>query len=99
MIVAIAIYLIPTIIAVNDNHPRRGVLFALNLLLGWTLIGWLGALVWAVSNPGTMEPPKPVAVDLDRIERLGRLRADGHITEDEFNTEKSKLLKNGIHRV
>ena len=31
----------------------RGAIFVLNLLLGWTLFGWVAALVWACMNPGT----------------------------------------------
>lgn len=28
--------------------PDRWAIFALNLLLGWTVIGWIVALVWAL---------------------------------------------------
>jgi hypothetical protein len=53
-LVSIAIYLCPTLIATYRNHPSRLQLMLLNILLGWTLIGWAAALIWAVS------PPAPV---------------------------------------
>jgi Superinfection immunity protein len=42
-----AIYLIPTWVALGRNHRKKFAIFMLNLLLGWTLLGWVGALVWA----------------------------------------------------
>ena len=29
----------------------RRAIFALDLLFGWTLIGWVVALVWSLTNP------------------------------------------------
>lgn len=46
---SIALYFAPTIVASLRKHPNRTSLFVLNLFLGWTLIGWVGALVWAYS--------------------------------------------------
>jgi hypothetical protein len=40
-------YFLPTIVAfVRERHDRLSV-FLLNLFLGWSLIGWVIALVWA----------------------------------------------------
>lgn len=44
------VYLIPGIIAINKKKKNSGAIFALNLLLGWTMIGWIIALVWALTN-------------------------------------------------
>jgi hypothetical protein len=43
----LATYFIPAIVAGARKHHNAGAIFMLNLLLGWTLIGWVGALVWA----------------------------------------------------
>lgn len=43
-----AVYFIPTIVARGKRN--FGAIFALNLLLGWTVIGWVGSLVWALTN-------------------------------------------------
>jgi hypothetical protein len=41
----------PTFIAVSRKHPRRIAIFVINLLFGWTILGWIVALVWALSPP------------------------------------------------
>ena len=30
------------------DHLSQGGIIVLNLLLGWTVLGWVGALIWAV---------------------------------------------------
>ena len=40
-------YFLPTLIALGRGHHQRTTIFLLNLLLGWTFFGWVGALVWA----------------------------------------------------
>lgn len=44
------LYFIPTMVAVN--HKQFAAIFMLNLLLGWTFIGWVGALIWALTKTG-----------------------------------------------
>lgn len=44
---AIVAYLLPTYIATFRNAPRLSSIFLLNLLSGWTFLGWIAALVWA----------------------------------------------------
>ena len=51
------IYFGPAIIAKLRNHHQRAGIFALNLLLGWTALGWIVALVWAC----TYTPADPPA--------------------------------------
>jgi hypothetical protein len=46
-------YLLPAIIAGWRRHPNSTAIGALNLLLGWTGIGWAAAFVWALTNPRT----------------------------------------------
>ena len=47
-IIAALIYFLPSIVGYDNRNFSS--LFALNLLLGWTLIGWVVALVWALSK-------------------------------------------------
>ncbi len=42
-------YFIPTAIAIFRSH-RIGAVFVLNLLTGWTIIGWIVALIWALEQ-------------------------------------------------
>jgi hypothetical protein len=44
-------YFIPMIIAMARDHPNRSAIAALNLLAGWSVIGWVAALVWALMSP------------------------------------------------
>jgi hypothetical protein len=48
MLLAIGlIYMLPTLIAFGREHPRRQDVAVLNIVLGWTLIGWIVAFLWA----------------------------------------------------
>lgn len=46
----IVLYFVPTIIAVRRKHKSTGGIVALNILAGWTFVGWLIALVWSLSS-------------------------------------------------
>lgn len=46
-LISLVVYFFPTIIAHDQNHPQFKSIFLVNLLLGWTFIGWVIALVWA----------------------------------------------------
>ena len=46
------IYMLPTGIALLRNKRNKASIFVLNLLLGWTFVGWVIALVWGVSHRG-----------------------------------------------
>lgn len=48
LIGVVALYFAPTLVA--RRKMRFSAIFALNLLLGWTVIGWVGALVWALAE-------------------------------------------------
>lgn len=47
---AIAIYFVPAIVAHRRDHHNRMAITVLTFLLGWTIIGWAGALVWACTE-------------------------------------------------
>jgi len=40
-------YMTPTWVAAAREHHQTGAIFVTNLLLGWTLLGWIAALIWA----------------------------------------------------
>lgn len=44
------IYFIPAMIAFHYGIRRKYAVSALNLLLGWTFLGWAGAMVWAIAE-------------------------------------------------
>ena len=49
VILGLALYGLPTIIAVSRGHPQVAPILVINIFFGWTLIGWVGSLAWAVS--------------------------------------------------
>ncbi|MBF8805379.1 superinfection immunity protein [Pseudomonas asiatica] len=100
-VMLVALYFLPMIIAWSRGHHNKAPIFLLNLFLGWTGLGWLAALIWSVSSikrsgkihrepaPDTREKPgDPYAA----LEKLADLRDRGHITADEFEAEKAKVL-------
>lgn len=50
VVVLIGLYLLPSLVAAGRKHKNEGAIVALNLLLGWTLLGWIAALVWALTD-------------------------------------------------
>ena len=48
VVVFIFFYFLPAFCAWCVRHRNLTAIFWLNLLLGWTLFGWVGALIWAI---------------------------------------------------
>ena len=44
----LALYFTGFLVAMKRNHRDCTAIFALNLLTGWTFIGWVISLVWAL---------------------------------------------------
>ncbi len=47
----LSVYFLPTLEAVYSRRKHAACIFVVNLLLGWTLLGWIGALAWAFNSP------------------------------------------------
>lgn len=45
-----ACYMLPAGIAIFRRHSNLAPLFLVNLLLGWTLLGWVVALAWSFTR-------------------------------------------------
>lgn len=50
IVVGAVVYMLPTVNALFRNHANIGAIATLNILLGWTVLGWIGALVWSMTN-------------------------------------------------
>lgn len=96
IIIAFPVYFLPAIIGRRKNNSRS--IFRLNLLLGWTLIGWVIALRRALSKevlPVYLKrtPSAPqLKSTADELAKLAKLHSDGVLTQKEFETEKRRLL-------
>ena len=44
-----SIYLAPSIVAVVRGHHRLPWIGLLNFAAGWTVVGWIGALMWSAT--------------------------------------------------
>ncbi len=49
VVLVFATYMLPSFFAAKKK-PFAAIL-VLNLMLGWTFLGWIGALVWALAAP------------------------------------------------
>ncbi|MGQ7947180.1 superinfection immunity protein [Flavobacterium sp. WC2509] len=50
IIIAVLIYFFPSVIAFSRSKSNTTAIVMLNLFLGWSFIGWIIALIWAVSK-------------------------------------------------
>jgi len=51
-IIAMGVYMLPTIVGSLRKKKNIGAIAVLNFFLGWTVIGWIVALMWAVAHEG-----------------------------------------------
>jgi hypothetical protein len=50
----LVMYFLPSIVALARSKRDLLAIFLLNLFLGWTVIGWVVALVWSVKSEPTV---------------------------------------------
>jgi len=48
LLIIVAVYFIPSMIAYSRNKKDRFAILALNIFLGWTIAGWIGAFIWSL---------------------------------------------------
>jgi hypothetical protein len=92
-LIALPLYFLPYIVGRKKTFATQ--LFILNLLLGWSVIGWVIALVWALKKQNIGAVTANInAHTLATIEKLSQLHKNGTITDEEFAIQKNKLLNN-----
>lgn len=50
LLVSFAFYFTPSLLAIYLQHKNVPAIIATNLFLGWTVIGWFIAFIWAVKR-------------------------------------------------
>ncbi|NVL48694.1 superinfection immunity protein [Pseudomonas syringae pv. actinidiae] len=86
-------YFAPALNARSRKHPNYPVIFLVNLLLGWTLVGWFVAAMWSASSFKRSENASSghtFRVKYSQLEALGSLKEKGLITDEEFESEKGR---------
>jgi len=63
------LYFLPSILG-KDKKDAGGI-FLLNLLLGWTLVGWVAAMVWACASDRPVYLPYMVPAGVRFCSRCG----------------------------
>lgn len=49
-VLAAVLYMLPGIIAGARGAENENKIYAVNFFLGWTVLGWIAALAWAVTD-------------------------------------------------
>lgn len=78
--IALNLYFLPTLIADGKRTQYTVAIFALDLFLGWTIIGWIGSLIWALTLPNLSKNIEKTAI------------AQKKITEKEPQTERTEII-------
>ena len=74
--ILIFLYLLPGWIAWNRKHPSKGAIILIDIVFGWTAIGWIIALIWSlgstkqvvvIANPLSAPNPAPTAQNASTV--------------------------------
>ncbi len=90
-IISSTLYFLPSIIAFNRGHINKVVILILNLFLGWTLVGWIISLIWALTG-FTLEPKLKYSNPATELEKLHDLHQKGILTSEEYEKKKTEIL-------
>ena len=72
VLIAAALYFTPAIVAFSRRVPNTGSVVVIDVLLGWTVIGWVVALALACrSKPAAVQPVMPM---VQQGQQYGRRR-------------------------
>ncbi len=85
---ALAIYFIPTFIAMYRNKLNYSKIFIINAALGWTIIAWVYALIESLRND-------PASLDIDEAIRLAK-KGIGKVSVDLKSGNVEEMAKEKI---
>jgi hypothetical protein len=57
LVICLPVWWAPIIIGVVRKHPQLTGILLVNLFLGWTIVGWVVALVWSTTTPKVASQP------------------------------------------
>lgn len=66
--VLFGVYLAPALVARYRGHRQRLAIFVLTMLAGWTLLGWVLAMVWACTGDVDHAVSYVGRMDAERVE-------------------------------
>lgn len=101
VIIAIVLYFVPTMIAIDRKHNNLVPIIVINIFFGWVYgIGWIIALIWSLSNGSQVASVSSNKSEssgqqndiAEQLVKLSSLKSSGILTEMEFLELKNKLL-------
>lgn len=46
----LSLYFLPTIVATVRRRRRLASIFSVNLIVGWTIVGWIATVIWVMES-------------------------------------------------
>ena len=91
-------YFLPWFVASNRNHVNSGMIGFLNLVFGWTILGWILLMLWAIFGESrNSHTSQNINVNLDGLTSYKSPQADGSpISSADELTKLSGLLDKGL---
>lgn len=96
--IGILIEMVPWLIAIERNHKDEKIIFWISIFFGYLVIPWILCIIWACQVPKVDEVVKSENTTdftnkYEQLEKLAKLKELGAISNEEFESEKSKILK------
>jgi len=66
---ALVFYFIPSFIATLRDAQHSRMIFLINLVFGWTVLGWIASLIWAIVESPKTVPGNPLSSDVTNLPR------------------------------
>jgi len=110
--IGLPLYFLPSIIAFRRDHVYKGAITVINLVFGFTGLGWAGSMIWAL-YPEQRTPSAPVVIknsnesqdkgSLGRSTNSGGMRNPtdilGNKTSNENKESDAETLTSAIERI
>ncbi|MDJ1499515.1 superinfection immunity protein [Xanthocytophaga agilis] len=91
-IIYLFIYFIPSVI--GYKKPNAKWIIGVNVLLGWTVIGWIIAMIWAVRKES--KPDRSIEANQKRINKALQELEDSHkrgeLSDTEYQIKRRKII-------
>lgn len=95
--ILVYLYLLPGQVSWWRKHPSKWAIIVTNVVFGWTLIGWVVALIWALGKKQTVVVvPSTGGAEKSAAEKIAEAKTlldAGTITQAEFDLIKGEALK------
>lgn len=93
LVLLIGLYFLPVIIAYRKNHQAIVGIIIVNIIVGWTLIGWIVCLIWSYSGSKKEVLSNEKIIVSMELNRLSELLEKDLISKEEFDKLKKDLME------